>query len=89
MPKIKCDCKNPKLISCPKCRKPEKITDKMRLDWLTRQTVPHPMRKQWDEEKQAYQWWAYSIGLVHYKNSPRQAIDAAIKAERDSRKGKG
>ena len=58
-----------------------KITDKQRLDWLTKnkqELVPL-----------AFAAWhvtgnVYPAG--HYGKSPRQAIDAAIKAERSKRK---
>lgn len=53
----------------------KKITDKMRLDWMTKQ-----MRQHQD-------WIAIwnEIPFSGYVNTPRQAIDSAIKAERKAK----
>lgn len=53
-----------------------KITDKMRLDWL---------KKSWGVFLYAGGEWEASSDLVKYgprKRTPRQAIDAAIRAEK-------
>lgn len=55
-----------------------RITDKMRLDWLT--ALPeahlHKMDGQW--------WFTVPSPAVGFK-TPRRAIDAAIRAERKGR----
>lgn len=59
---------------------PKRITDKERLDWIT--------RKAWGVEHTCYQtkrgkWWC-NVGSDEdgYGETPRQAIDAAMKSER-------
>lgn len=66
--------------------KPEKITDKMRLDWLTKEGQFLRLDTLYIEPI----WTLDSYyNKTVFGKTPRQAIDAAIKAERDSRKGKG
>lgn len=69
-------------------KKPEKITDKARLDWLTRQNEHMSL----DFDLCSRFKRGIGCSFIHqeiFYETPRKAIDAAIKAERDSRKGKG
>lgn len=66
-------------------KKPEKITDKARLNWLANWSYGIMLSKS---------GWVIILDrdgmhLGPYETTQRRAIDAAIKAERDSRKGKG
>ncbi len=68
-----------------------KITDKMRLDWLTKSGAHVAFSKDGDD---CWLHWAYDPndeegGSVNQKGtylSPRAAIDAAMKSEKRSQK---
>ena len=72
----------------------KRITDKQRLNWLTRNRVEvlwlgskyfaaKPTRKK------TQLWRAYTFTGCGNGSSPRQAIDAAIQAERRPESGRG
>ena len=58
-----------------------KITDKMRLDWLSK-TTGSDVYKVWLNRW----WWPGCENGAQTKGSMRQAVDAAIRSERKSRK---
>lgn len=59
-----------------------KITDKMRLDWLRKER-----RDLWATSQKSWVVYQFSFGvLTDDFETPREAIDAAIRAERKRRK---
>lgn len=84
----------------PNPKKSTKPTDKERLDWLTNHEAPQPIGKEYDRKEGRYdKWWAWGqkTGKEHFGDTPREAIDAAMKAEitmraaerRDKKKARG
>jgi hypothetical protein len=63
----------------------KKITDKERLDWLTRTTVPYPIRSKNQPDTNG-KWEAWGTGDFCKAKSPRAAIDAAIRASKRGKK---
>lgn len=61
-----------------------KITDKMRLDWLSRHTI---IEKFWTEDECITRLAAFDQRGNH--GTLRQAVDTAIQAERQGRKNHG